>query len=216
MAAGWMKLDFSKVFWVGGSPCSGKSTIADKLGKKYSLRVYHADDHFPDHVQRANPNKQPLLAALKKMNWDEIFMRPVNMQVEEVFAIYREESEFILDDLSALIGKEPIIAEGAAFTPENLMPFLQNRSNAVWIVPTPDFQRAHYERREWLQHILNQCRHPEQAYENWMERDAEFARQIIQLTQKKKLNLVVVDGSRTIKEITNKVEWIFFPESNPR
>ena len=38
------------------------------------------------------------------------------------------------------------------------------------------FRRTHYARRPWIHEILERTSQPEQAFENWMQRDADFAR----------------------------------------
>ena len=47
------------VYWIGGSPCAGKSTVADMLGERYGVHVYHVDDHAEDHSARATATDQP-------------------------------------------------------------------------------------------------------------------------------------------------------------
>lgn len=40
----WSKQD---IYWIGGSPCSGKSTIAEILAEKHDFTVFKCDDfHF--------------------------------------------------------------------------------------------------------------------------------------------------------------------------
>ena len=47
------------VYWIGGSPCSGKSSIVSWLGERASLRVYRCDDPMWAHMARATPTAQP-------------------------------------------------------------------------------------------------------------------------------------------------------------
>ncbi len=37
------------VLWIGGSPDSGKTSIASELARKYGLQVYHFDRHEMEH-----------------------------------------------------------------------------------------------------------------------------------------------------------------------
>ena len=39
----------SKAYILGGSPCSGKSTIAERLAAEFDLHYYKVDDHEQDH-----------------------------------------------------------------------------------------------------------------------------------------------------------------------
>ncbi len=40
-----------KVYWIGGSPCSGKTSIASILSEKYGLFYYQADNYFDNHLK---------------------------------------------------------------------------------------------------------------------------------------------------------------------
>jgi len=43
----------SNVFWLGGSPCSGKSSISEILPQRFNLDVYHVDEAFAAHRAKA-------------------------------------------------------------------------------------------------------------------------------------------------------------------
>ena len=70
----------------------------------------------------------------------------------------------------------------------------------MWIVPTADFQTRHYARRDWVHGVLEQCDDPAAAFHNWMERDAGFARWLMAEVNALGLELLRVDGKRTIEE----------------
>jgi dephospho-CoA kinase len=58
---------FSHAYILGGSPCSGKSTIAEMLSKRYQLPYYKVDDHDAAHFQRCQPEKQPVMFKYSKV-----------------------------------------------------------------------------------------------------------------------------------------------------
>lgn len=185
------------VLWMGGSPCSGKSSMAALLCERYDLAYYQCDAHFDAHQQAATPADHPRLHALGGMTWDAIWMRPVAAQVADELVIYREEFGLILDDLRALPPDRPILAEGAALLPELVAPLA---GAGVWVVPTPDFQLAQYRQREWIHGILAQCADPDQAFHNWMARDAGFAEVVTAQATARDLPVIMVDGRATIAE----------------
>jgi 2-phosphoglycerate kinase len=190
------------VFWVGGSPCSGKSSIVEMLAEAYGLHVYKCDDAFWEHAKRVDPIKQPTFHRLTQMTWDEIWVRPVEVQVADEFACYREEFAMILDDLLALPRSASVIAEGVALLPELVSGLVDDCSRAVWVVPTEPFQREHYtlEKRPWVQDILQHCQDPTQAFANWMDRDAGFAKRVAEQARALDLEVLTVDGKRTIEQ----------------
>ena len=50
----------SHVYWIGGSGCAGKSTIAKKLAAQYHLAIYHCDDHLRTQRARVEAEQLPL------------------------------------------------------------------------------------------------------------------------------------------------------------
>ena len=40
------------IYYLGGSPCCGKSTIAEKLSKKYGFKYYKVDDFLVDFTSK--------------------------------------------------------------------------------------------------------------------------------------------------------------------
>jgi len=47
---------FSQAYILGGSPGSGKSTIAEMLSAQYDLCYYKADDHDPNTCDKLIPS----------------------------------------------------------------------------------------------------------------------------------------------------------------
>jgi hypothetical protein len=193
------------VFWIGGSPCAGKSSIADMLAREYNLQLYHCDEHYEAHLRRADPVRHPVMSAATGKSWDEVWMHPVDFLVAREIAFYREEFDLILKDLLAMPRSAPLCAEGAALLPECVAPLLDRPNRGVWIVPTEEFQRKEYARRDWVANILRQCIDPQLAWENWMGRDAQFARVVAQQAVSLGFEVLEVDGSGTIAENARRV-----------
>lgn len=199
----------AQAFILGGSPCSGKSTLAERLVDAWGWQTYKVDDYQEDHIQRCDPQRHPVMYRYNTMTWNEIWMRPVEQQVAEEFAYYRERFELILEDLESFDLERPLLLEGAAFLPELLAQSSADPRRVLFLVPTPAFQRHHYRQRPWIQHILNECADPEQAFENWMLRDALFGQEILRQAQAKGYATLLVDGSQTLAEITTHVKARF-------
>lgn len=197
--------DWSHIYWIGGSPCAGKSTIAETLADRYDLNYYQCDFWFDAHQRRAQPNEQPLLHRLAGMSCDEIWLPPVAEQVARETAIYTEEFAMILADLQALPRSRPILAEGAALLPAFVVAHLTKQHHAIWITPTPAFQRVHYAQRPWIHDVVRTCSDPTQAFENWMARDEAFAQVVNEQAAALGLPLLVVDGSCSLIQNTTIV-----------
>jgi hypothetical protein len=196
------------IFWIGGSPCSGKSTITDALASRFNLQTYRCDDAYYEHQHLLSPEQQPIFSRLSQASCDDLWMRPVAQQVEEEFALYREEFPFIVSDLAERAMSGPVIAEGAALLPDVLAGFGVVPTRSISIVPTEAFQRTHYALRDWRHDVLATCRDPEQAWQNWMARDAGFSAAVAAAARRLERRLIVVDGSRSIGETIDDVaQW---------
>jgi hypothetical protein len=195
-----MPTDLAHVYWIGGSPCSGKSSIATLLIEHGPATLYDCDTAFDAHQRRATPDAQPRLHRLTGLDWDAIWLRPVSELVQDELAIYGEEFGLILADLRALPFDRPILAVGAALLPELVALHLADPCQAIWVVPTGAFQRHHYARRPWIKDILAGCSQPEQAFANWMDRDEAFAQHVLRTARARGLATLVVDGQISIED----------------
>lgn len=200
------------VTWLGGSPCAGKSTVADRIAANHGMTVYRCDDAFHEHAKRLVPETQPVFHRLANASTDDIWLRPVQQQIGEEITLYREEFSMIIDDLLTLPPDRPVIAEGAALMPELLHPLGIDHRRMLWMVPTDAFQRHHYEQRDWRHDVLRDCSNPERGWKNWMARDAGFAREVARQATRRGLRLITVDGSRSIDEIhADVLDWLALP-----
>ena len=189
----------SHILWMGGSPCPGKSSIARILAGEHQLHTYHCDEAFADHRQQVTASQQPMLHRWTHTAWEELWMQPHEVLVAEALACYREHFELVLQDLLDLPRSEPVLAEGTCLLPGSVDEVLSNKDQAVWVIPTEAFQKARYrERGAWVEGILSECTRPDEAFQNWMDRDAEFAKRVTRTAQDLGLRVVYVDGGRTI------------------
>jgi hypothetical protein len=205
----------SHVYWIGGSPCSGKSSIVAQLGERYAFTSYNCDDAFARHAQEISAEQQPTFYKVTHMTWEELWMRPVEVLLEDVLQVYGEEWPMIVDDLLSLPADRPMIAEGAALMPELVAPAMARPEQAIWVIPSEGFQRAHYPARgKWVRDIVRQCSNPAQALRNWMDRDVAFARLIARQAERLGLALLTVDGSHTIEQNALLIEQHFCIEKS--
>lgn len=189
------------VFWLGGSPCAGKSSISEILAGRFGLHVYRVDEAFERHAERFDPLLHPALTKWCASSWNGRWMQPLESLVQDVIACYREHFTLVLEDILSLPGhRKPILVEGTALLPRQVNAVLSDRNRAIWVVPSADFQREHYSQREWVRGVLEQCDNGEAAFHNWMERDAGFARWVAAEAGELGLELLRVDGKHTLEE----------------
>jgi 2-phosphoglycerate kinase len=194
------------IYWLGGSPCAGKSSVAHLLADRYDLQVVHVDDGLARHLPHLTPTAQPMLHKWTHTPWDTLWSLPAAQMLAETMAAYAEHCALVHQDVAELTTTQRILVEGTCLLPACIHPYLATPQHGLWVVPTEEFQRTHYPARgAWVQTVLSQCRDPDAALAQWMARDVAFARWVMQETQSRDLALVVVDGSLSVEEVAMQV-----------
>jgi 2-phosphoglycerate kinase len=187
--------------WMGGSPCSGKSSIADQFARRYGLDVYHVDEAMREHFPHVTQQAHPFLFKWTHTPWDGLWMQPQDVLLQEAIGCYREQFDLVMADLAARSSKERLMVEGTSLLPDCVAKVMEPRDRGIWIVPTEAFQRIRYRARgEWVKDILQECRDPERAYQNWMDRDVAFGEWVREQASARRLHVLEVSGQRTIGE----------------
>lgn len=198
----------NKIYYIGGSPCSGKSTIAEMIAKDFNFSYFKVDDYLEDYISRGKALHKPYCMKFAKLSPDEVWLRDPVIQNKEELELYREMFEFILEDLGKIKSQNGIITEGAALLPELIKEIDVNNHSYICIVPTKEFQCHHYKLRPWVPDALAGCSDKEKAFENWMERDALFALTVKEKAEELSYKTIVNDGTSSIDDIYRQVkEW---------
>ena len=201
------KVRLRHIYWLGGSPCSGKSTIATLIGQRSGVEVIHVDEAVNSRFAPYDADKQPCMfrwtAQLETgaVTWDDIWMRPVDALLTEVFQCYAEQFELLLSELLSAPRDHAVLVEGNPLLPNSVVPLLSSADHAMWMVADEPFQRKVYPNRgAWVQDILSHSTDPEQALQNWMDRDVAFAAEVAEQARHRNGKLVVVDGIAGLEE----------------
>ncbi len=199
-------MNLKQIYFLGGAPCSGKSTICERLARKYGFDSYKVNDYIDKHIKEAIKRGYPMISKLSKLAWDEILSRDLNTQVYEEFIYYKEILSLVVEDIEKMSLKRPLIVEGTFILPDFIEKMKIKRENNLFLVSTIPFLLRHYRKSQFRQEIINQCENKEKAFENWMKRDIEFGKIIVQEVKKNRLNLIMIDIENTINENVNEVE----------
>ena len=192
------------VYYIGGSPCSGKSTVAEALAAQYGLAYFKADDYLEDFTARGAAEGMPVCQRILRMTANETWMRPPAVQCQEELDFYREILPFVMEKL-AEVNASRIIAEGAAFLPC----LMTEAAHYIAITPSREFQLSRYSQRPWVPHVLQDCTDKELAFANWMERDALFAEEVRRKCTQLGLPHLLTDGSVSPQERLRQVATQF-------
>ncbi len=206
------------VLWIGGSPCSGKSTISHTIARIYVFLDYHLDAWSRNHFARRVAAGDAEAATFLKMNMGQRWMeRPVEALVQETITSWSRNFHLVLEDLQALPTENFIVAEGNFF-PECVAPYLASPHQAIWLVPTDFFceqgrrQRwAELERRQKRHGVYDESSDPERRKRNVIARDCQLARYVKQQAETLHLPVYEVDGNHSREEMVELVESHFDP-----
>ncbi|MBQ7139197.1 MAG: hypothetical protein IJO39_09430 [Clostridia bacterium] len=193
-----------QIYYIGGSPCSGKSTVAEALAKLYGLAYFKADDHLDDFISRGAAAGLPVCQRIRRMSADETWLRPPQVQCQEELDFYAEIAPFVTEKLAALNAPH-VITEGAAFLPC----LAKDAAHYIAITPSWEFQVSRYRERPWVPHVLRNCSDKELAFANWMERDCLFAEEVRRQCAQLRLPHMLTDGSISPEECLCQVASLF-------
>jgi len=163
-----------------------------------------------DHDKRSKPEACPLLAAFKAMDMEERWLNRSPELMLETFHWFRGESfDLIVEDLLALPADQPIIVEGFRLLPRLVQPLLDTPSQAIWLIPTPEFRLAAFTSRGTLMDIAGKTSAPVRALENLLRRDAMFTALVEREARDQGLSTIDVGAAMTVDELTSCVATQF-------
>ena len=141
----------SSLYWLGGSTCSGKTTICAQLSERFGVTVSHRDDFIEDHFKRANPQDHPAICEWlylrKEATRAEILERSVDDLVTLLIGAFREDFALTQEDLLKEKLASGTVVEGLRLLPDIIAPLLERSNLAAWLVLSPDLHRTLIEAR---------------------------------------------------------------------
>ena len=149
--------ELGHVFWIGGTGCSGKSSIASLLGSEFALRVYHVDDEVE------HPKPEASLRAQRKLEhelWHWLSKQPAQLSATELAAAITDDWQTIILEqtithLLTLPRDRSIIVEGL-FLPASLLQ-IAARDHIAVLIASRAFRAKYFAYRyAWFEEYANQ------------------------------------------------------------
>jgi hypothetical protein len=169
----------SSRIWIGGGTGGGKTTTARELAVRHGLRRFSIDSFWYAYDERwAQPRKSP----------DEQWLEtPPELQAAEFEEVSRRMMRFALDDLAGL-PDAPTVVEGPQILPD-LVP---DGDQAVFLVPTPEWQRTVLVPRPMP------SSDPDRALANRLVKDRLYADRVAELAHERGFPVLEMDGTRDL------------------
>jgi hypothetical protein len=177
----------TQALWIGGPPASGKTTVATRIARRHGFRLYSADTRTWAHRDRALAAGNEAARRWEAMTPAERWEGSTPEEMLET-SLHRERGAMVLDDVRALPTQPLVVAEGSPIPASGIV----DPARAVWLIPTPAFQRAQLAARGTtggaaeLYALLNEV--------------------ITRAAAEHSVPTLTVDGSRTVEETTRAVE----------
>jgi uridine kinase len=205
-----IKQNLSHVYWIGGSGCAGKTTIADMIADQYGITVYHCDQHWDGedgHLARAVPDKHPAMCQAREMSAEEFFGLLPHKYAALASGIFKEDFGMILHDLLAL-QKDRVVVEGVSVEPE-LVYEVADPSHIIFLIAFEGFQREHFLERNFAQEWFQNVADPEGLFENFIQSNALMAKDVYQQANDLNLKSIIVGSESSIAQNLQAVKEHF-------
>ncbi|WP_432564151.1 hypothetical protein [Kineococcus sp. SYSU DK003] len=194
------------VRWLGGGSGAAKSTVARELNHRYGVSVYATDDVMAEHASRLSPRQAPLLHRFAAMTMDERWVTRAPREMLETFHWFAGEGfALVVEDLLESPSDRVVVAEGFRLLPHLVRPLLTGPGQALWLLPTPQFRHRALRARGGTMTIAGRTSDPDRALANLLERDALFTERLAEDLAGAADEAVVVDGSASLRELTDRV-----------
>lgn len=195
------------VWWIGGSGCAGKSTIADRIADQKKYHVYHCDENWfgeQGHFTVAQPDKQPFMCRARVlMEQGKWFFQEPDEYADLVYRSTVEEFEMVASDLLLYDGAR-VIAEGVSFTPQ-ILQHIAPTEQAVFLVAYEPFQRRRYMERDFAQQWFSALPDPDAAFDNLMKCNDLMAHQCYDAATMYGYKVIVVDETTPLDMTYSRV-----------
>jgi len=201
--------NLQNVFWILGTPCGGKSTIARLVAEKCGAIVYSADERFSQHKTVANPAEQPVLCREFK-DWESYFEQPINEYSLWLKAVQDDLISMIIVDLLKLSEKRTVIFEGILNI--ETIAKIAGYKKIVFLGATEEVIRESYfdrEDKKDMHRLIGSLSDPKGKYKKVLDLVVSDSERDIKKAKEIGLKVIIRDKDISVIEILEKVQRHF-------
>jgi cytidylate kinase len=161
-----IKQHLRDVYFISGSACGGKSTIARYLSSRYELTAYSLDEKYPHHKALSDPQHQPSMNR-SYGSWDAYFNRPPAEYAECLRQSMEEQAAIAIVELLSMAEGRRIVVDGAF--PCHMLQRISAPDRVVFLLAEIDAIRHNYLNRADkadMAKCLAQLNDPEESTQN--------------------------------------------------
>ncbi len=195
----------NKIYYIGGSPCSFKTSIAQKISEEYSFKVYNADNHIERYLEIGAKKRNKVLKKMRRVSVLEQWFLDLDVQFKNEIALYTYAGKVIKGDLKRFYKNKDILVEGCPIIPEFINKKEVAPENYVVLVASKSFERSVFETREYISRYLNLTENKELAFENWLARDEMIASYYKEEAQKYGYKYIEINKNSSFEDVYNDV-----------
>ena len=148
--------ELSHVYWIGGGPTAGKTTVSNLIAASRNVEVFHTDDAIirgvffaladPDRHPRTVEFRSHVQAKGMKAVLDEFASLPIDDSVRGIRDFAPEVIDLTREALKSRPSHRPIIVESAHVYPE-FMGEVVDRDQVCYLVASDETILSHYHKR---------------------------------------------------------------------
>lgn len=197
------------VYYIGGSSCSGKSTLATRLADRYGMAYYRFDDHLDEFMDLGARRGDEFLKEAYKLQGDALWLREPTVLADEELEIYRRIYKFCARDIGRLSAVGDVITEGAGYLPSLMAADSIAPDRYLCLVSSKNFERQRYEGQNFVNYALCLCSDRDKAFENWLDRDETIGIKVRKKAEETGYKTVNIDGSVNEDRLQSIAEEVF-------
>jgi hypothetical protein len=203
-----LSIKFANIFWVGGGPCGGKTTIVDAVAQKYGFKAFHADDLFFEHQKLACLQDHP--AMLRPfLGWEWFFSRSPDEFARFIHDSSSEQFQMVVLDLLGLASQNTVIVDGFLLDPDYLKR-IAPYNKSIYLFANEEIIRSSYFARDDKKNMLsviNTLKDPEKAKNNYL--DAAVLGFVNMRERVKKAGMKYIVRDNIVTDVLKSVELHF-------